>query len=207
MSWNLSSRRDSIVKRIVSCKSWGRPHESAKANPMTISFTDEDDDALGTQCLLIHTWRRCFEGISHRPSLLYTVWVYKYRKEGGGVRPEEENRKPHLAAARGGAYPSPSGRSEDAGTDRLSHLAQAQMAPIHRDEMWHPCPAFEYPSSSSATDQQGPLGLRGRGPSEPSLPFFSLPHLQKCRSLRGGFAATKLSRIPSTCILGSADWQ
>lgn len=55
----------------------------------------------------IHTWGRYFKGISQRPSLLHTVRrCCKYKKEGVGIRPEEENRKPQLAAA-GGGNPTP----------------------------------------------------------------------------------------------------
>lgn len=144
----------------------------------------------------IHTWGRYFKGISQRPSLLHTVRrCCKYKKEGVGIRPEEENRKPQLAAA------SPLGRSEDTDAQKeLSRLAQPRRPSILRNEKRHPLPdsAFEHPSSSSARDQQGPLGLR-EGVTLSLLPA----HLQG-GSLRGGFAVIKPSRIPSILSVGSA---
>lgn len=115
-----------------------------------------------------------------------------------------------MAAAGGGPHPFTNRKVRGCWcTDRLSHLAQAQTAPIRRDEMWHPCPAsaFEHLSRSSATDQPSPLGLKGRGHSASSPPFIFLPHLQKGRSLRGEFTGTKPGRIPSTFTLASASWQ
>lgn len=86
---------------------------------------DEDAEALRTQCLTRHTWRRRFDGISQRPSLLHTVrGVCIYRKEGVGVKPEEENRKPHLAA------PFTTRKVRD----RLSLLAKPRRPTVRRDK-------------------------------------------------------------------------